>query len=147
MIERIVHLRQAPGKKTAFVRPRSPGEARQMGPATGCWRHGVMKLYVDSRGNEDRDQKPLRVFVLYLRPSLRRGRRAEPVSQHLYSCPDPGRSLWTAAESRSGPVAPPPPSFGWRYSSNTTCLMQPRLFYALFIVSRSTIICYITYHF
>ena len=30
---------------------------------------------------------------------------------------------------------------GWHYLSNATCLMRPRLFYALCIVSKITIIC------
>ena len=36
--------------------------------------------------------------------------------------------------------------FGWHYLSNATCLMRPRLFYARFLVSRGTIICYIIRH-
>ena len=32
------------------------------------------------------------------------------------------------------------------YSSNATCLVRPRLFYALCVVSRSTIICHIICH-
>ena len=30
---------------------------------------------------------------------------------------------------------------GWHYLSNATCLIRPRLFYALFIVSRIIMIC------
>ena len=40
-----------------------------------------------------------------------------------------------------------PPTFGWPYLSIATCLMRPRLFYALFVVSRITMICYILHHF
>ena len=39
------------------------------------------------------------------------------------------------------------PSFGRRYLSNATCLMRPCLFYACFVVSRITIICYTIRHF
>ena len=31
---------------------------------------------------------------------------------------------------------------GWHYLSNATCLIRPRLFYALFAVSRIIIVCY-----
>ena len=33
--------------------------------------------------------------------------------------------------------------FGWHYLSDATCLIRPRLFYALFIVSRITTLCQI----
>ena len=36
---------------------------------------------------------------------------------------------------------------GTTYLSNTTCLIRPHLFYACFVVSRMTIICYITHQF
>ena len=36
---------------------------------------------------------------------------------------------------------------GWHYSSNATCLMRPRLFYVLFVVSRTTITCYVLHRF
>ena len=36
-----------------------------------------------------------------------------------------------------------PAMFGWHYLSNATCLMRPRLLYALCIVSRINILCYI----
>ena len=38
-------------------------------------------------------------------------------------------------------------SVGWHYSSEATRMMRPRLFYASFVVSRITIICYIIRHF
>ena len=37
-------------------------------------------------------------------------------------------------------MAPRAPSFGWHYLSNATRLMRPRSFYAMFIVSRTTIV-------
>ena len=40
-----------------------------------------------------------------------------------------------------------PEDLGWLYLSNATCLMRPHLCYACFVVSRSTIICYIIRHF
>ena len=39
-----------------------------------------------------------------------------------------------------------PPLLGWHYLSNATCLIRPHVFYALFIVSRIIIICYIIRH-
>ena len=36
---------------------------------------------------------------------------------------------------------------GWHYLSNATCLIRPHLFYALFIVSRITIICQTKTHY
>ena len=33
--------------------------------------------------------------------------------------------------------------FGRHYLSNATCLVRPRLLYACFVVSRTTIACYI----
>ena len=36
---------------------------------------------------------------------------------------------------------------GWRYLSNTTCLMRPRLFHARFVVSRTIMIRYSVCHF
>ena len=36
---------------------------------------------------------------------------------------------------------------GWHYLSNATCLVRPRLFYACFVVSRTTIIRYMILHF
>ena len=40
-----------------------------------------------------------------------------------------------------------PRGFGWHYLSTATCLMRPRLFYVLFVVSRITIICCVARHF
>ena len=39
------------------------------------------------------------------------------------------------------------PTFGWHHLSNATCLMRPRLFYALLVVSRNTIMRYNIHHF
>ena len=36
---------------------------------------------------------------------------------------------------------------GWHYLSNATCLIRPRLFYVLFVVSRIALICYIIRYF
>ena len=36
---------------------------------------------------------------------------------------------------------------GWHYLSDATCLIRPRLFYVLFVVSRITITCRIIHHF
>ena len=36
---------------------------------------------------------------------------------------------------------------GWHYLSNVTCLIRLHLFYACFVVSRITIMCYIIRHF
>ena len=36
---------------------------------------------------------------------------------------------------------------GWHYLSNATCLIQPHLFYACFVVSRITTLCYMIRHF
>ena len=38
-------------------------------------------------------------------------------------------------------------SFWWHYLSNATCLIRLHLFYACFVVSRITIICYSIHHF
>ena len=35
--------------------------------------------------------------------------------------------------------------FVWRYLSNATCMIRPRLFYACFVASRITILCYVSY--
>ena len=40
-----------------------------------------------------------------------------------------------------------PPSFGWHYLSNPTCLMRTRLFYVLFVVSRIIMVCQSLRHF
>ena len=36
---------------------------------------------------------------------------------------------------------------GWHHLSDAACLVQPRLFYACFVLSRTIIICYIARHF
>ena len=66
-----------------------------------------------------------------------------------------GKSVWRSAlsdarlgdssvvDSRSARWPQNPPTLGWHYLSNATCLMPPRSVYALFIVSRITIVCYL----
>ena len=45
-------------------------------------------------------------------------------------------NIWPRAESGMKDS-----STGWHYSSNATCLIQPHMFYALFIVQRITMVC------
>ena len=61
-----------------------------------------------------------------------------------------------SAAGRTAPRPPPaspqaphsaPTKIGWYYLSNATCLMRPRLFYAMLVVSMIIIICYIIRHF
>ena len=47
---------------------------------------------------------------------------------------------------RPGRELPDTACGGWHYLSNATCLIQPHLFYALFVVSRITILSYIIRH-
>ena len=49
------------------------------------------------------------------------------------------KKIWTSSLDKA--------AFGWHYLSNATRLMRPRLFYACFVVSRTTTICYIIRHF
>ena len=49
--------------------------------------------------------------------------------------------------SRAGFSTSWPGDVGWHYLSNATCLMRPRSFYARFVASRITIVCYIIRHF
>ena len=37
-------------------------------------------------------------------------------------------------------------AIGWHYLSNAACLIRPRLFYALSVVSRTIINCYMIHH-